>query len=106
MIHALMPSIHDRLTGGSIYNRRILSHLAKSRQVELHLDSAGRLQLWPGGLWLVDSLCLETGAAHLAKRADASGVLIAHYLEIFDPRRRCSHAPPRNRQCYGATARW
>lgn len=90
MIHALMPSIHDRLTGGSIYNRRILSYLAKSRQVELHLDSAGDHGRWPGGLWLVDSLCLETGASHLANRADASGVLIAHYLETMDPQRRCA----------------
>jgi len=90
VIHALMPSIHDRMTGGSIYNRRILSYLAKSRQVELHLASAGDHGQWLGGLWLVDSLCLEAGASHLVNRADASGVLIAHYLETIDPQRRCS----------------
>ena len=90
MIHALMPSIHDRLTGGSIYNRRILTYLAKSRQVELHIDSAEDHGRWQGGLWLVDSLCLETGASHLANRADASGILIAHYLETIDPQRRGS----------------
>ena len=45
------------------------------------------------GLWLVDiSLCLEAGASHLVNRADASGVLIAHYLETIDPQRRCSGA--------------
>ena len=88
MIHALMPSIHDRQTGGSIYNRQILSYLAKSRQVELHIDSAEDHGRWPGGLWLVDSLCLETGASHLANRAGASGILIAHYLESIDPQRR------------------
>ena len=85
-----MPSIHDRLTGGSIYNRRILTYLAKSMQVELHMDSAEDRDRWPGGLWLVDSLCLEIGASHLANRADSSGVLIAHYLETIDPQRRCS----------------
>jgi glycosyltransferase involved in cell wall biosynthesis len=90
MIHALMPSIHDRLTGGSIYNRWILAYLAKSRQVELHIDSAEDHARWPGGLWLVDSLCLETGASHFANRTDASGILIAHYLESIDPQRRCS----------------
>ena len=90
MIHALMPSIHDRLTGGSIYNRRVLAYLAKSRKVELHIDSAEGRGRWPGGLWLVDSLCLETGALHLANCADASGILIAHYLEAIDPRRRSS----------------
>lgn len=90
MIHALMPSIHDRLTGGSIYNRRILTYLAKSRRVELHMDSAEDHGRWPGGLWLVDSLCLETGASHLANRAGASGILIAHYLETIDPQRRRS----------------
>jgi glycosyltransferase involved in cell wall biosynthesis len=90
MIHALMPSIHDRLTGGSIYNRRILACLAKSSQVELYIDSAEGYERFPGGLWLVDSLCLETGASHLANCADASGILITHYLEAIDPQRRNS----------------
>ena len=90
MIHSLMPSIHDRLTGGSIYNRRILAYLAKWTHVELHMDSAEDHGRWPGGLWLVDSLCLETGASHLANRADVSGILIAHYLETIDPQRRRS----------------
>jgi glycosyltransferase involved in cell wall biosynthesis len=90
VIHALMPPIHERPTGGSIYNRRILAYLAKSSHVELHLDSAGNHCRWPGGLWLVDSLCLEAGASHLANCTDASGVLIAHYLETLDPLRRCS----------------
>jgi glycosyltransferase involved in cell wall biosynthesis len=86
VIHALMPSIHHRLTGGSIYNRRILEWLARSGErwdkVKLHVN-ADHSEL-PGGLWLVDSLCIAAGAAHLAKRADASGVLIAHYLEVLD----------------------
>ena len=87
VIHALMPDIHHRLTGGSIYNRRILDGLARSSEVEVHLSPTANHAELPGGLWLVDSLCIEEGAAHLAKRTDASGVLIAHYLEILDPDR-------------------
>ena len=84
-----MPAIHDRQTGGSIYNRHVLDYLAKSTPIELHLDTPGAdCSRWPGGLWLVDSLCLERGAGHLAHCPGASGVLVAHYLEILDPRHR------------------
>jgi hypothetical protein len=82
-----MPSIHHRLTGGSIYNRRILDWLARSSEVELHLNATADHSGSPGGLWLIDSLCIAEGAAHLATSADASGVLIAHYLEVLDPDR-------------------
>ena len=89
MFHALMPAIHDRQTGGSIYNRQMLDHLAKSTPIELYLDAPGAdCSRWPGGLWLADSLCLERGARHVAHCPGASGVLFAHYLEILDPRRR------------------
>jgi hypothetical protein len=84
-----MPTIHDRLTGGSIYNRQILGYMAESTQVEVHLDLVAEDRSgWPGGLWLVDSLCLESGASHLAKCTGARGVLIAHYLHTLDPRRK------------------
>jgi len=84
VIHALMPSIHHRLTGGSIYNRRILDWLAQSGEVELHVNALPERDELPGGLWLVDSLCIAAGAPALAKRVDTTGVLIAHYLEILD----------------------
>ena len=91
MFHALMPAIHDRQTGGNIYNRQVLDYLAKSTPIELYLDAPGAdCSRWPGGLWLVDSLCLERGARHIADCPGASGVLIAHYLEILDPRHRDS----------------
>jgi glycosyltransferase involved in cell wall biosynthesis len=91
MLHALMPAIHHRQTGGSIYNRQVLDYLTKSTPVELHLDTPGADCLrWPGGLWLVDSLCLERGATHIAQCPGASGVLIAHYLQMLDPRRQDS----------------
>jgi glycosyltransferase involved in cell wall biosynthesis len=75
-----MPAIHDRQTGGSIYNRRVLEYLAKWMPVRLHLETPGAAD----GLWLVDSLCLE-------RWAGGTGVLIAHYLEIIDPRQ-CNSA--------------
>jgi glycosyltransferase involved in cell wall biosynthesis len=97
-VRALMPLIHDRLTGGSVYNNQVLTHLGKSATVELYLDlpDADRSQ-WPGGLWLVDSLCLETGASHLRRCPDAAGVLIAHYLHLLDPR--YSHSERAEREC-------
>src|SRR5580692_3207709 len=86
-----MPLIHDRPTGGSVYNRQVLGHLAASMQVELHLDSpAVDRSRWAGGLWLVDSLCLDSGAAHIEQCPDAVAVLIAHYLHVLDPRRQFS----------------
>jgi glycosyltransferase involved in cell wall biosynthesis len=79
-----MPSIHHRLTGGSIYNRRILKWLARSGEVKLHMNATADQSELPGGLWLIDSLCLAAGAARLAKRADVAAILIAHYLEVLD----------------------
>ena len=97
-VRALMPLIHERLTGGSVYNNQVLTHLEKSATVELYLDlpDADRSQ-WPGGLWLVDSLCLETGASHLSRCPDAIGVLIAHYLHLLDPR--YNHSARAEREC-------
>jgi glycosyltransferase involved in cell wall biosynthesis len=72
----------------------VLAHLRKSATVELYLDlpDADRSQ-WPGGLWLVDSLCLEAGAAHLNRCPGATGVLIAHYLHLLDQHHhRCERA--------------
>jgi len=81
-----MPPIHNWLTGGSLYNNRVLAHLEKSATVELHLDSGVEDNIErSGGLWLVDSLCLQTFALHLNRRSDAKGVLIAHYLKLLDP---------------------
>src|ERR1700731_1879088 len=83
-----MPLIHDRPTGGSVYNRQVLGHLAESMQVELHLDSpAVDRSRWAGGLWLVDSRCLDSGAAHIEQRPVAGAVLIPNYLHVPAPRR-------------------
>jgi hypothetical protein len=69
----------------------MLSYLAKSAQVEIHFEDARDRDYWRACPWLVDSLCLEAGAAHLVKSPGALGVLIAHYLECLDPCR-CNSA--------------
>src|ERR1051325_3775543 len=82
-----MPPIHNRLTGGSLYNHRVLSEIAKSSTVNLQMDQPEvDRSRWGPGIWLVDSLCLESGAAHLRQCPQAIGVLIAHYLKVVDPR--------------------
>src|SRR5262245_60659495 len=84
-----MPSIHHRQTGGSVFNRRILEWLERSIGVDVHIDESGPADL-KAGVWIVDSLCLQTGAALLSRRPDAKGILIAHYLKTIDPRYRAS----------------
>ena len=84
-VSALMPSIHHRQTGGSVFNRRILELLQHSTAVALHLDESSLADLETGVL-IVDSLCLQAGAALLKRRPDAKGILIAHYLKVLDPR--------------------
>jgi hypothetical protein len=80
-----MPPIHHALTGGSLYNNSVLAYLEKRGSVELHVPSAAAdYAAFTGGLWLVDSLCLRTGAHHLKRCRDAQGVLIAHYLNVLD----------------------
>src|SRR5262249_26824699 len=80
-----MPSIHHRQTGGSVFNRRVLELLARSMSVDLHLNES-----FPAdretGVWIVDSLCLQAGAALLHRRKEAKGILLAHYLKVLDPR--------------------
>ena len=88
-VSALMPSIHHRQTGGSVFNRRILEWLGQFIDVDVHIDKSALAEL-QAGIWIVDSLCLQSGAALLNRRPDAKGVLIAHYLKALDPRCRAS----------------
>jgi hypothetical protein len=56
VFHALMPAIHDRQTGGSIYNRRMLDYLAKSTPTELYVMRPARIAAGgPADYGLVDS---------------------------------------------------
>lgn len=81
-----MPSIHDRLTGGSLFNRKILECIQKTAAVDLHIDGEVPDRQSKSGIWLVDSLCLRSGAAHLLRCPEATGIAIAHYLKLLDPR--------------------
>jgi glycosyltransferase involved in cell wall biosynthesis len=91
-VSALMPLIHDRLTGGSLFNRKILDRIDKAAGVDLHLEGESLLDgQWTPGIWLVDSLCLPLGATHLVRNPSAAGIVIAHYLKLIDPRYR--HSP-------------
>ena len=82
-----MPPIHGRLTGGSLYNNRVLAYIEKHATVETYIDSTLDDALrWPGGIWLADSLCLDSCSRLLRQRGDSAGVLIAHYLKLLDPR--------------------
>ena len=90
-VSALMPAIHHRQTGGSVFNRRILESLGQSVSVSLHVDGGSPADP-EAGVWIVDSLCLDAGAALLGRRPDARGILIAHYLKVLDSRHWASDA--------------
>jgi glycosyltransferase involved in cell wall biosynthesis len=80
-----MPVIHHRLTGGSLYNNRILAYLESHCEVQTHIDAGGNSLDTAGGIWVADSLCLRSFAEHSTRFKDAVGVLIAHYLQAIDP---------------------
>jgi glycosyltransferase involved in cell wall biosynthesis len=79
-----MPSIHHRLTGGSLFNRKILDCIQKTAAVDLHIEGEAVDRQPEAGIWLVDSLCLHSGAAHLRRCPGATGIVIAHYLKLLD----------------------
>jgi glycosyltransferase involved in cell wall biosynthesis len=72
-----------------VFNRRILEWLGQSIDVDVHIDESPLADL-KGTVWIVDSLCLHSGAALLHRRPDVAGILIAHYLKALDPRYRTS----------------
>ena len=89
-VSALMPAIHNRLTGGSLFNRKILDCIGKTVGVDLYLDGEAVELQRESGIWLADSLCLQAGATHLLRCPQATGIVIAHYLKLLDPRHRHS----------------
>ncbi|HEY6346004.1 MAG TPA: glycosyltransferase family 4 protein [Bryobacteraceae bacterium] len=101
MLNVLIPPVHDRLTGGTLYNRQILARLTGTAITLYQDDRSADRAAWPAGLWLVDSLCLHSGAAHLARQPEAAGILIAHHLNLLDPRHRDSGRAVREREALG-----
>lgn len=88
----LVPGIHERPTGGNLYNRRVAEALRDHTTVET-IPWAGAptpppLVLPRGAALLVDSLLvdrLDGLDALCAAHPTASLVLLAHYLHCLDP---------------------
>lgn len=108
MIRALLPAIHARPTGGNLYNRRILTELAKHTPVKREVVFPGdrmrpvvrRRRRGPRPILLIDSLLLD----HVVDGA----VVIAHYLQAVDPERwrgaRADHERELLSRCRGVVA--
>jgi glycosyltransferase involved in cell wall biosynthesis len=96
-IAVLVPGIHDRPTGGNVYNRRVAEALRAHATVDLvpWPDDAPppSLALPRGAVVLVDSLLaprLDGLDALQREHPTASFVLLSHYLHCIDP---TAHAP-------------
>ncbi len=89
----LVPRIHERPTGGNIYNRRIITELRHRDTVEVvpwppEVASQPSLDLPADAQIVVDSLLVrhEEGLRTLRTAySEATFVLLAHYLHCIDP---------------------
>lgn len=93
MIEALVPGIHGRPTGGNLFNRYVLAYLETVTEVERRV--VGQAAELRGEPTLVDSLLLAAGEP--PEDADR-GVLVAHYLQLFEARNADSPAAARERR--------
>lgn len=101
-VRALLPAIHRRLTGGNLWNRRVLDELDRVAEVERRVVSPdGGPEPGPGAadVTLVDSLLL--GAVDSLGAAAGRRVLVAHYLELLEPARRGTPAAAAERRRLG-----
>ncbi len=113
-IRALLPDIHQRPTGGNLFNRQILNVLeevtAVSREV-IDPDGALPARAIPKSkagqdkteITLIDSLLLDH-ARRLSSwqqegQSNSQGVLVAHYLHLFEPSRRGTAEAAQERRC-------
>lgn len=88
----LVPDIHDRPTGGNVYNRRIIEALRRWGTVEAvpwaEDSPPPTLELPSGATIVIDSLLaarLDGLDALRATHPSATMVLLAHYLRCMDP---------------------
>jgi hypothetical protein len=95
----LLPGTHDQLTGGNIYNRRIITELRGRYPVEaVSWTPAPDRQGLEGAdpsIVVVDSLLLRSPGPLRALREvvpSATIVLLAHYLHCIDPGKRATAA--------------
>jgi len=95
-VTVLVPDIHDRPTGGNIYNRRVIAGLRQRESVEVvswspdESDSPD-LERPDADVIVVDSLLLRHKEPLRALRSAhpaATLVLLAHYLHCIDPNER------------------
>ncbi|PQJ34887.1 hypothetical protein BSZ35_10025 [Salinibacter sp. 10B] len=97
----LVPTIHDRPTGGNIYNRRIITEF--SDEAATVIEWSGRASspsLHDDPVLLVDSLLLCHDASLRSLRdahPRASFILLAHYLHCIDPNEQSTDAAERER---------
>lgn len=97
MIEALIPGIHGRPTGGNLFNRHVLAYLEGLAAVERRVVGDGEALPAPRGCpTLVDSLLLATGEP--PGEEAARFILVAHYLQLFEPRNDGSPAAARERR--------
>lgn len=89
----LLPAIHERPTGGNIYNRRIIAEISDWASITAHAwspsgDSGPPLSPSPETVVVVDSLLLGDPTSLRALRRthnDGPLVLMSHYLHCIDP---------------------
>jgi glycosyltransferase involved in cell wall biosynthesis len=97
-VTVLVPDIHDRPTGGNIYNRRIITKLREDGLVEEvpwrpKTEPVPSLSPSEEGIIVVDSLLIGADTPLRALRTaypSAAVVLLAHYLHCIDPNERDS----------------
>jgi glycosyltransferase involved in cell wall biosynthesis len=99
----LVPDIHDRPTGGNIYNRRIITELQEQGSAQavswVPVEPPASALDDPSVL-VVDSLLVRhEDALRALRRAYASVplVLLAHYLHCIDPNEQTTDAAERER---------
>jgi hypothetical protein len=97
-IVVLVPDLHDRPTGGTVYNRRIIEALDERGPVEVvrgvpSPDAVPAAASGPETTIVVDSLLVQHAGALRALHGaypEAALILLAHYLHCLDPREQSS----------------
>lgn len=102
-----LPAIHERPTGGNLYNRRVIDGLRGRISVDVRVHTRDRLtapdRALPGPhVAVVDSLLLHEldDCRSWMARLDADHlVLLVHYLDLLDPVHAERHRLQRERRC-------
>lgn len=90
---ALLPGIHERPTGGNLFNGHLLAYLEWQAEVERRVVDDPPADA-TADVTLIDSLLLGPGLRALPRPR----VLLAHYLHVFEPGRRDGPEAARERR--------